>query len=613
MDGSVRPISPLYQRILILRRVLPVVALFLVFVHQLLEHTWLRWLPWPAHFLSQMLFYGAIGPALAWFTLTWIGRRVHERDEAETQLRSLYEVSRQAAAAVEMETLVEIALRMPEQVLLPLGTSLVVRDRSDAPWRLAGTHGLQPARRATLEAQLIASAQLRCGECRALAATVRERCPMLASFSTSSSEEAGAVICLPLSTERPPLALLNVYLPSMTGLAPASRQALESMAASLAVALDRARLREQELETLRRMDQVVRRRDGLAATLQQILADIATAHGAEVSAVFLTASGQDEPELLPVASWPEAGGSVALAQAGREVLRRGNIARRGGGLQGGRHIIAVPLVAEGLVVGAVVMAGRRPFTASQSTLLEVAAGMMALVIRRSQLYAELESQAVLAERSRLAREVHDGLAQSLGFLNFKIQQVDRLLARTPSQIRGARGEVEAARQALSELRAGVQEFYGEVRLMIQDLRLAAGEEQGLVERLRHYVNAFGARTGLDATFVVEGELELSPREEVQLFRIAQEALANVHKHARAQQVRVRLRATPDGTSLEVEDDGVGLPATPLDVPGHFGLRILQERVESLGGQLLLTGTSGRGTLLRVTIPDSSVLVQSEQR
>jgi signal transduction histidine kinase len=233
--------------------------------------------------------------------------------------------------------------------------------------------------------------------------------------------------------------------------------------------------------------------------------------------------------------------------------------------------------------------------------------MMALTIRNSQLYAELESQAVMEERNRLAREVHDGLAQSLGFLNFKMQQVDRLLARE---------QWEVARQALREMREGVQDLYTEVRLTIQDLRWPSSEDdQGLDERLHQYVTAFAARTNLDVSLEVDGEPHLSPQEEAHLFRIVQEALANVRKHAQAQRVWVRLRAGPEETTLEVEDDGKGLSPAAYpqdsvrsaslrdlpDIAEHFGLRIMQERAEAMGGRLSLRSVPGQGTRLQVTV------------
>ena len=260
--------------------------------------------------------------------------------------------------------------------------------------------------------------------------------------------------------------------------------------------------------------------------------------------------------------------------------------------------MAIPLMAEGLTTGVLALSSDHPFTTSQQSFLQIAASMIALIIRNSQLYGQLESQAVLEERNRLAREFHDGLAQGLGFLNFKIQQVERLLARE---------QWEAAQEALDEMREGTQNLYTEVRQTIHDLRWFPEDGQGLSERLHEYVLDFGERTDLDVDLDVKGEPRLSPQDEVHLFRIVQEALTNVHKHAQAKHAWVRLWAGPEATILEIQDDGTGISQEefsqdPLsDAARHFGLRIMRERAEAMGGQLSVRSTPSQGTQLQVTV------------
>jgi signal transduction histidine kinase len=606
VEDSRNTASLLYRRLVALRRALPLVAFLVVLIHQTIEYTWLRSLSSPWHFLSQLLFYGAIGPVLAWLTLTWITRRVQERDEVEAHLRALYQISHQAVRTAEVDELVEIILRMPEQFLTPVGTSLLLREHPQAPWALAGMHGPIAEQREALEVYLMAEgAHVRCDPSNVLAATQHSDCPLRSALPADLQSEVASVICLPLSTERPPHALLSVYLPVEVDLTSAKCQALEAMAVGLAMALDHARLRARELQMLLRMEQAVRHREDLAAALDDMLADVATAHQVETGVVFLV-SPEEESVLTPVASWPREGTLPRLAHLAQRAFREVKPVMIAGPKKDG-HGVAVPLAVEGQTVGALALAGQRPFTEPQTALLSVAAGMMGLVVRNSQLYQRLESQAVLEERGRLAREVHDGLAQGLGFLNFKLQQVDRLLIRQ---------EWDAARQALGELRAGVQDLYAEVRLTIQDLRWRPAGGQGLAEHLQQYVADFAARSGLDVSLNVTGEPKLSPRDEVQLFRIAQEALVNVHWHARARHAYVRLRAEPEGTVLEVEDDGIGLPLEHLEgaelpqVPGHFGLRHIQERVEGMGGRLDLQSVPDRGTVLKVTVPAPQVLAQA---
>jgi len=543
---------------------------------------------------------------VVWLALTWFLRWARERDEAEAHLHYLYRISQQAAAATEMEAIVNIALHMPEKILSPVATSLILREHPDGAWSLAGTYGLQGKEEEMLVGRLtIAGSNLYCGQCTALTATARQNCPMQIPLPQADMAPAiTSVICLPLSTQRPPLALLNVYVLDEKPLSTGMRRVLESMAAVLSVALDHARLRAREIQILHRMEQVSRRQADLAVTVGQILSDLASVHRAQAGEVFLASMGDKGATLTSIIAWPESSTRPHLiSTAHRALLEEDTITTTDSRLQ--EHLVAIPLMAEGLTTGVLVLASQYPFTASQQAFLQVAGGMIALIIRNSQLYGQLESHAVLEERNRLAREFHDGLAQGLGFLNFKMQQVERQLARE---------QWEAAREALGEMREGIQNLYTEVRQTIQDLRWIPADGQRLSERLGQYVLEFGNRTALDVHLDVKGEPNLSPQDEVHLFRIVQEALANVHKHAQAQHVWVRLQGGSEATTLEIEDDGTGITwekssedSAPSDAPSHFGLRIMRERAEAMGGRLSVRSTPGQGTRLQVTVGTSSPL------
>ncbi len=600
MKNSQGSFDSLYRIVRLLRYILPITAFLFVVVHQSVTHDWLRSPQWSAHFLWQVLPYGTIGPVVVWLALTWFVRWARERDEAEAHLHCLYKISQQAATATEMEAIVDIALHMPEEIISPVATSLILREHPDGAWSLAGTYGLQKIEKEMLAARLtISGSDLYCGQCTALSATARQNCPLQIPLPQADmTPSVTPVICLPLSTERPPLALLNVYLLEEVSPSKGMRRALESMAAVLSVALDHARLRTREIQMLHRMEQASRRQESLAVTVGQILSDMVTVHRARAGEVFLISmDDKEDPTLTPITAWPEGKThSFLISTAQRALLEEDSIMTTNS--QHKEHVVAIPLMAEGLTTGVLVLASKHPFTASQQSFLQVAASMIALIIRNSQLYGQLESQAVLEERNRLAREFHDGLAQGLGFLNFKIQQVERLLARE---------QRETAQEALAEMREGIQNLYTEVRQTIQDLRWFPEDGQGLTERLHQYVLDFGDRTGLDVDMDVKGEPSLSPQDEIHLFRIVQEALTNVHKHAQARHAWVRLWAGPEATILEIEDDGMGISwaassQDPLsDAAGHFGLRIMRERAEAMGGQLSVHSTPSQGTRLQVTV------------
>jgi signal transduction histidine kinase len=219
----------------------------------------------------------------------------------------------------------------------------------------------------------------------------------------------------------------------------------------------------------------------------------------------------------------------------------------------------------------------------------------------------VERLAVIEERDRLAREMHDSVAQVLAYLLVRLDTIEGLLDR---------GRVPEASHEVRLLRASGEEAYADVREAIAGLRTRpeAGAA-GLAAALDLYVREFGDRVGVEATFAASGidaepgipkGEELTPAAEMQLMRIAQEALANVRKHARGRRVLVQLRGDDSGWCLVVHDDGVGFDLTASQAAAsrhHFGLAIMRERVESLGGTLQIETAPGAGTTVSACIPN----------
>ena len=140
-----------------------------------------------------------------------------------------------------------------------------------------------------------------------------------------------------------------------------------------------------------------------------------------------------------------------------------------------------------------------------------------------------------------------------------------------------------------------------MRALIFELRPESLEEEGLSGALRKQMDAMESRHGLESEVAVSGEPELPFATKQVLYRVAQEALHNVVKHARAGRVRLALSESDERVTLEVGDDGIGFD--PVDTPpGHLGLRSMRERVEELGGDFRLASTPGRGTEVRVSVP-----------
>jgi PAS domain S-box-containing protein len=204
--------------------------------------------------------------------------------------------------------------------------------------------------------------------------------------------------------------------------------------------------------------------------------------------------------------------------------------------------------------------------------------------------AELASS---EERAHLARELHDSVTQALFSMTLLSRSIELLLDRDPSQVPGKLASLrELQRDALAEMRA-----------LIFELRPGNVEEHGLAAALRTHSASLSGRIGLPV--VVEADLPDRPSIEVEetLYRIAQEALHNVVKHAGAREVRVAVGRVADGVRLTVVDDGRGFD--PGAVPdGHLGLAGMRSRAERLGGRLLVEASPGRGTRVEVVVPDA---------
>ena len=214
--------------------------------------------------------------------------------------------------------------------------------------------------------------------------------------------------------------------------------------------------------------------------------------------------------------------------------------------------------------------------------------------RQLQEYAAQAGElATVQERNRLARELHDSVTQTIFSMTLTTEAAHILLQRDPSQ-------VTPQLDRLQELAQGV---LSEMRSLIQQLRLCPVEEGRLVSALQKHLTALEGTEGLIVDFHVEGEEQLPADQEEGLFRIAQEALNNVTKHAKTDRVAVTLRMLNEEALLLVEDHGVGFDPARQPATGEgFGLTSMKERVDILGGTLEVRSSPGEGTAIMVKLP-----------
>ena len=205
--------------------------------------------------------------------------------------------------------------------------------------------------------------------------------------------------------------------------------------------------------------------------------------------------------------------------------------------------------------------------------------------------ATVEQLAVSRERNRLARDLHDTLAHSLAALSVQLEALRTLLTHDPA----------AAQDALNEVTTLARNGLEESRQAIQALRTDPLKTLGLVGALRGMLQNFQARTGVQADLSVAGqEPDLTDEEAQALFRIADEALTNVERHAAAQQVTVRLAFGNDRIDLVIRDDGVGFDPAAVD-PDRYGLTGIQERAAMIGATLKVRSRRGGGTEVRCSL------------
>jgi two-component system NarL family sensor kinase len=200
----------------------------------------------------------------------------------------------------------------------------------------------------------------------------------------------------------------------------------------------------------------------------------------------------------------------------------------------------------------------------------------------------------LEERNRLAREIHDTLAQGLAGITLQLETAEALLeSGVPAE--AVQASVE---QALSSARQNLED----ARRSVLDLRAAPLEGRSLPEALARLVSDFNQRGDLQVAHRLEGANQPLPaRVEAGLYRVAQEALENAAQHSGARNADLHLSITPEQVVLEITDDGRGFE--PGQIPtGRFGLAGINERVRLLGGSLELKSSPGAGTVVRATVP-----------
>ena len=244
----------------------------------------------------------------------------------------------------------------------------------------------------------------------------------------------------------------------------------------------------------------------------------------------------------------------------------------------------------------VVRSGQFPFGGRERGYLQTLAELAAIAVTSARMREAERQGAILAERDRIAREMHDSLAQVLGTTHLRL----RALA---SKLGGIDAPDAAAE--LTSLADLAEDGYRDVREAILGLRESSRADRGLLESLRAYLDKFSRQSGVRATLEtsLRDELAITPDAEVQVIRVIQEALANVRKHARTGSAIVRVEGDEASVAFSIEDAGHGFDVTATLLDGaRFGLQTMRERMGLVGGSLSIDSEPGRGTRVVAHVP-----------
>jgi len=371
-----------------------------------------------------------------------------------------------------------------------------------------------------------------------------------------------------------------------------------------------------ELSVLNVVARELNRSVNLSETLEFTLSQVAELLGMRTGWIWLLSEDSSEPYLAATQNLPPALASDPRRMDGAgycyclDTYKKGDLdgaanvnvltcSRLQGlvdGTDGLRYHASIPLYAQDKKLGVMNVASPdwRSLSPEDLQLLYTIGDLLSIAVERARLFACSTQFGALEERNRLAREIHDTLAQGLTATTLQLESADALLDAGP--------DVEQVREPLRRALSLTQSNLEEARRSVLDLRAAPLEGRSLSEALKILVDRWEVEQGVNARYrAINAARPLPPRVEVDLYRICQEALTNVARHAEAKRVTVRLSAAPEQVQLVVEDDGQGFASAEISAY-HHGLVGMRERARMLGGTLEIRSSPGAGTRIEVTVP-----------
>ena len=536
--------------------------------------------------------------------------QVSQLEEASERLAAVFRLRQHFLEARDEDDVIAWLLQLTGELKGVNGASFVPLDEHGQPLATRG-FGEHPPLVTEAWVEYLASPAIRdrCKVCENHN-HLSTSCPLLKGPFTEST----GIYCLPIRRGEREYGVLNLYIQDVDKLDPDTRLFLQSIVDETAIGLEGVWLRKRELSALQQL-QSVRQKADLNSLLSGLLENVK--HSLEADFALLVVEGTErlylEPDLptdgsvreksicgdFPAQSRPFVDGILRSVLDSAEPVMLSNVTHPKSDAPGVRALLAVPLLsAEQSPLGALLVGNQRQknFHQRQLDLLQTVAGQIALVVLNTRQVAELQFKTMMEERTRLAREIHDGLAQTLGFLKLQTAQMLSYLER---------GDTQRLQQSILNYYETLSVAYEDARYAIDDLHISPSGQR-INTWIERTVTEFGDNLDTNKLEVhlecLSVDSQILPEVQAQLVRILQEALSNVRKHSAAQHVWISCYEQGRDLVLEIRDDGSGFSPSDISTYSQHGLRGMRERAELIGADFQVISRAAQGTTVRVSLP-----------
>lgn len=518
-----------------------------------------------------------------------------ERESLKRRLEGMVQLSQLLIDAQSEEELIDSALEIISNVVGSDGASFIPFDEWGQPLNsfIYGAHPM-PALKAWSEHLNSHAVRQRCQECNDLYGDLDNRCPLLKAPFT----DVMRIYCLPLNRNNRRVGIVNLYLRVDQTISAEENKYLQQLLNEMALAIEITRLRNQELVALRQLQLANGQQEEFSAIVAKLVDGLREVLDFKHSrTIFRSADpGFSGFEFMtgndPWLSSEEA--SDMLEQRMQIGAANDSSIKMQPHLDSTGFMLLPFCLPEGTVIGAVIMTGAPLFELQprQTRLIETVTTQAALLVENERRRLETEYRTIIQERVRLAREIHDSLAQTLAYLKLTAAQMQSQLAQ---------GDLTRLAQNLAHSHEALSDAYLETRQAIDNLRFAP--QQDMVSWLEQITHNFEQANALKTQLTIPNRLpQIRPEVQAQLVRIIQEALSNIRKHSRASNVWINVREWNNGLIFDIGDDGIGFMAEDVPDIDRHGLRGMRERAELIGAEFQIYSQAARGTTIHIEVP-----------